>query len=164
MIRRDRGHRPDRASNDRSETARSGHDGIADHSKTWRFTLRAEPEACTWAFQAAFSGGPLLKRAKWTVCGSGQGAVATYQGWAGLMKGLTMLSATASAEAAGAVGSEVQFEIESSGADGTRCAMWLGSSASKMGFTTDARFMKPYVRAVEDQLRALDPSLAVTKD
>jgi hypothetical protein len=137
--------------------------GLRDHAKTWRFQLRAEPEACTQAFRAAFSKGPLLMKAKWALRTAGNGAVATYQGRSGLIKGITMLSARASSEEEGAIGSEVTFEIESSGPDGTVCAMWLSSSASKAGFTADARFMKPYMRAVEDQLRALDPSLSMAK-
>ena len=48
---------------------------------------------------------------------------ATYQGRAGLIKGITMLSATASSDEDGAVGPEVTFEVDSTGPDGTQCAM-----------------------------------------
>jgi hypothetical protein len=79
------------------------------------------------------------------------------------MKGFTMLSKTASSEQDAAIGSEVSFEVEESNAEGSKCAMWLSSSGSKMGLTTDARFMKPYMRAVEEKLRALDPAVSVSK-
>jgi hypothetical protein len=41
--------------------------------------------------------------------------------------------------------------------------MWLGSRGHKMGFTADAHFIKPYMRAVSDQLSQLYPSMQTQK-
>jgi hypothetical protein len=102
-------------------------------------------------------------KAKWAVEAYTDGAVATYQGRAGLMKGLTLLSSRASDEEQGAIGSEVTFEVEDSTDGVSTCAMWLSSRTSTVGFTADGRFFRPYMRAVEDHLRQIDPSLQVQK-
>jgi hypothetical protein len=138
--------------------------GLLDHQKTWRFTVRAPSAACIDAFMAAFTeGGPLIKRAKWAVARNKGGAAATYKGRVGLVAAVTTLSATASAEEAGAIGSVVRFEIVSSDDGATTCDMWLSVRGTRMGTTADARFIKPYMRVVEARLRALDPHLTVGK-
>jgi hypothetical protein len=74
---------------------------------------------------------------------------------------LLRLSELARSEEAGAVGSEVRFEIEQQSSGQTVRAMWLASGSTRLGFTNNARFFKPYMRAVEDQLRLIDPTLQV---
>jgi hypothetical protein len=138
--------------------------GILDHRKTWRFRVNGSEQDCMAAFRQAFStGGGLIARAKWDVRRSGNGAVAVYRGRAGLVKVATIMSSTASAEEDSAVGSEVKFEIEDVSAGTVTCAMWLSSGGSSLGFTSDARFFRPYMRAVEDQLRRVDSSVSVSK-
>lgn len=66
------------------------------------------------------------------------------------------------------MGSTVTFEIEESRAGQTVCAMWLSYSgragvAGILGVTSDARFMRPYMRAVGKQLREIDPNVKVEK-
>jgi hypothetical protein len=103
-------------------------------------------------------------KAKWKIDRSGSRAVAVYEGRKGVVAMATMMMERAQAEEDGALGSQVTFEVEES-ADGlTICAMWLSSSASRMGFTNDGRFMRPYMRAVESKLREIDPALAIVKD
>lgn len=139
---------------------------LMDHRKTWRFRLHGSSDQCVTAFARAFSkeGGGVLARAKWDVRPSGKGAVAVYRGRSGVIGVATMLSSTASAEQENAIGSEVTFEVEEITADGTAtCAMWLSSGSSTMGFTSDGRFFRPYMRAVEDQLRRIDPAVQVAK-
>jgi len=139
---------------------------ILDHRKTWRFQLKGAPGDCVAAFNAAFTApgsGGVIAKAKWEVRQSGNGAAAIYRGRAGLIKGLTILSATATSEEQGAIGSEVSFEIESAAGGQVTCAMWLSSGASTLGFTNDGRFFRPYMRAVEGRLRRVDPNLNVRK-
>lgn len=139
---------------------------LTDHRKTWRFRVHGSSDQCVAAFGQAFSkaSGGLLARAKWDVRPSGNGAVAVYRGRSGVIGVATMLSSTASAEQDNALGSEVTFEIEGTAADGTvTCAMWLSNGSTTIGFTSDARFFRPYMRAVEDQLRRIDPGVEVAK-
>jgi hypothetical protein len=137
--------------------------GLLDHRRTWRFRVAGSEDDCVMAFQNAFSSGAHLMKAKWAVEAYSDGATATYQGRAGLMKGLTLLSSRASDEEAGAIGSEVTFEVEDSTDGVSTCAMWLSSRSSTVGFTADGHFFRPYMRAVEDHLRQIDPSLQVQK-
>jgi hypothetical protein len=140
--------------------------GIMDHRKTWRFRLNGSPQQCAEAFRKAFtergSGGVLVK-AKWDVQQSGNQTVAIYRGRAGLIKGMTILSSTATSEEQNAIGSQVSFEVERAADGVSTCAMWLSSGSSTFGFTNDGRFFRPYMRAVEGQLRHVDPSLSVSK-
>jgi hypothetical protein len=139
--------------------------GFLDHKGTWRYHVQAPPQQCVERFVAAFSsGGGVFARARWDIERSGKGAVAIYQGRKGLVMAMTMFSQTASAEQEGAIGSKVTFEIEEVTGDRTVCAMWLSSLSTRMGFTNDARFMRPYMRAVETRLRELDPSVQVARD
>jgi hypothetical protein len=46
----------------------------------------------------------------------------------------------------------------------TICAMWLASRATRLGFTSDARFFKSYLRALEAQPRLEDPDLMVVRE
>jgi hypothetical protein len=140
------------------------HMGIFDHRKTWRFRVNGPPQDCVAAFTDAFSGGAHIMKAKWDISRSGNGAVATYRGRAGVMKALTVLSSRASDEEAGAIGSQVTFEVEDIADGAATCAMWLSSGSKSIGFTADGRFFRPYMRAVEDHLRQIDPALQVAKD
>lgn len=148
--------------------------GIMDHRRTWRFRLRATPEQCVAKFSEAFSGSaritvmglPTLNKVKanWSIRRSPSGAIATYEGRAGIGAALGMASSRAqAAEAESALGSEVTFEVEESSGDSTVCAMWLSSNGSMLGTTADARFIRPYMPAVEARLRELDPTLEVAK-
>lgn len=139
--------------------------GILDHRKQWQFTLTATPNACVRAFTSVFDGtrggGPLIARAKWQVQSTSQGAVATYLGRGGVIGALTMLTERGSNEQAGAVGSQINFETSAGEKGRTICRMWLSGSASTFGFTNDARFLRPYMRRVEDSLTEVDPRVEV---
>lgn len=138
--------------------------GLLDHRKTWRFTLVAPPDRCVAAFISAFDGsrsGPVLSRAKWDVGRKGQGAVASYKGRSGLIKGVTLLSSRASSEEDAALGSEITFKTERDAEGRTVCSMWLSSRGTALGFTADGRFFRPYMRMVQDALAELDPALLV---
>jgi hypothetical protein len=138
--------------------------GILDHRRTWHYRVHSTPQECVSAFARAFaSGGGLMIRAKWEVRQSFRGAVAVYAGRAGLIKGVTMLSARATSEQDAAVGSEVSFEVEEVTGETVQCAMRLSSRSSSRGFTADGRFFRPYMRAVESQLRLIDPRIEVSK-
>ena len=80
------------------------------------------------------------------------------------MRVTTGLSQIASNEQADAVGSVIRFVIEETDGQTTLCSMWLAESAQRLSFANDARFMKPYMRAVEDELRLIDPSVALLKE
>jgi hypothetical protein len=140
--------------------------GILDHRKTWRFQLNGSPQQCAEAFRKAFTergSGGVLAKAKWEVQQSGSQTVAIYRGRAGLIKGMTMLSSTATSEEQAAVGSQVTFQVERAAGGSSTCAMWLSAGSSTLGFTNDGRFFRPYMRAVEGQLRRVDPGLSVNK-
>lgn len=138
---------------------------MLDHRKTWHYRVAASEARCIRAFADSFShGGGVLARAKWDVAERADGAVATYRGRKGVIAAMTALSETASAEQEGAIGSEVKFEIVARDGDHVICAMWLASHGSRLGFTNDARFFRPYMRAVEDELRRLDPQTQVIKE
>jgi hypothetical protein len=139
--------------------------GLLDHRKTWRYKVAASPEQCVRGFVGAFSGkGGVLLKAKWSVARTPKGAVAVYEGRKGFANFVTAFSETAQSEEQGAVGSEVQFEIEDQSNGSTICAMWLASGATRLSFINDGRFFRPYMRAVEAQLRQVDPSLQVMKE
>jgi hypothetical protein len=137
---------------------------VLDHQRTWRFRVNAAPEVCFNAFRRAFSGGGVILRARWDIEMRDGDLAAVYQGRGGIMRVVTGMSTTASSEQEGAVGSEVRFTIESAADGQTVCAMWLASRGSTLGLTHDARFIKPYMRAVEAELRLVDPGVAVAKD
>jgi hypothetical protein len=138
--------------------------GIFDHAKTFRYRVTVPHEQAVHAFVDAFSsGGGLVARAHWKVRRTADGAVASYAGRKGLVGVMTAMSSRASAEQDGAIGSEVIFKQEERGAGYAVYAMWLASSARTLGFTSDGRFFRPYMRAVEDRLRAVDPSMQMMK-
>jgi hypothetical protein len=138
--------------------------GLLDHRKTWRFRVKASPDECVAKFHQAFSeGGGRLVKAKWSVERRNNAAVAVYEGRKGLGMVGAALSETARNEEAGAIGSEVQFEIEQVDNNHTVCAMWLASRGTKLGITADGRFFRPYMRSVETYLRQIDPSLQVER-
>lgn len=136
--------------------------GLLDHARTWRFTLDARPEQCVDAFMASFRKGGLSALGKWEVQRTPGGAVATYAGRAGAFGVLTALSQRASAEEESARGSQVSFVTEFDGRT-TVCEMWLSECATTWGLTSDARFMRPAMRAVADRLAELDAGLVVDK-
>jgi hypothetical protein len=139
--------------------------GLLDHKRTWRYRTRAAPEDCIQAFTEAFRGGSVLAKGKWSISRTASGAVATYEGRGGVIGGLSALSERAMAEREGALGSEVSFEIEERGENGTVCAMWLRQHGTILGaFTNDARFIRPHMRAVGKRLRELDPGLEIASD
>jgi hypothetical protein len=139
--------------------------GLLDHRRTWRYRVAAPESECIRAFVNAFSaGGGVLLRSKWKVQPGPTGAVAVYEGRKGILAATTLLSETATAEQGGALGSEVKFEVLGRDGEHTICEMWLASRASRVGFTNDARFFRPYMRAVEVELRRLDPSTQVAKE
>jgi len=87
-----------------------------------------------------------------------------YQGRRGLATATTLLSDTAANEQDGAIGSEIKFEVLGQDDDHTICSMWLAVRTSRIGFTNDGRFFRPYMRAVEAELQRIDPSVQVVKD
>jgi hypothetical protein len=144
--------------------------GLLDHRKQWTFEVNATPESCIQAFSAAFAkgGGPKLMKAKWAITTQpGQNglpvAVARYKGRAGIVGGLSGLSAMATSEQQGAEDSSVSFAVESNEGGKSTCSMWLGEYGSRMGLTADARFIRPYMQAVETSLRKVDPRLTAQK-
>ncbi len=141
--------------------------GILDHHKTWRFTLRATPEQCVRGFSSVFdgtrSGGPLITRAKWSVKPSRSSATAVYRGRGGIIGFATLFTQRGSNEQDSAIGSEVKFEAKAEGDGTTVCHMWLSSSATNLGFTSDARFLRPYMQRVQHSLAEIDPNLSVQR-
>jgi hypothetical protein len=129
----------------------------------WKYKVQAPPDKCLRAFIDGFSGsGGLIVKANWSVSQSSSGAVAVYQGRAGLGAVGGLLNSRSAAEGDSALGSEVHFEIERAEGGRTSCVMRVGSRGSMMGFTADARFFRPYLRAVEDELCRLDPSVEMS--
>jgi hypothetical protein len=143
--------------------------GVLDHRRTWGYVVQATPNQCLNAFHAAFSGsGGLIAKADWRVSRSRSEAVAVYKGRKGLGSIGGLLSRTSALEHDSAVGSTVTFKIEESHGGQTACTMWLSSSgragvAGLLGVTSDARFMRPYMRAVADKLREIDPNARIEK-
>lgn len=153
--------------------------GIFDHRKTWRFTTRASDDECFEAFRSAFitKRNPLLVGGRWTVDRTPAGATATYGGRAGLASYTTQVAWGTTGnqtrfEADAAIGSKVRFELDED-SDPLQYmktwSMWLGSS-TKVGFglvptvfVADARFIRPHLRQVETNLRAIDPRLTTTR-
>jgi hypothetical protein len=142
--------------------------GMLDHRRTWRYDVKASPNQCMEAFARAFSGpGGLVTKAKWGVKRTSKGAVAVYEGRKGLGALGGIMSKTAALEQDTALGSEVQFEVDENHDGRTVCTMWLGSSgragiAGIVGVTSDARFIRPYMQAVQKEMLALDPSAQIS--
>jgi hypothetical protein len=127
---------------------------------SWRYELNARPEECVDAFLEAFSGrGGLLAKGNWSVSRNGAGALATYQGRAGIGAIAGAGSGRQAAEMESAIGSVVKFEVKVAAEHRASCTMRIEARGSTMGFTSDARFIRPYLRAVEKNLRRIDPSL-----
>ncbi|WP_042406270.1 hypothetical protein [Streptacidiphilus carbonis] len=141
--------------------------GLLDHRKSWRFTLAAPPDRCLRGFTSVFDGtrrgGPIFTRAKWALKQTPSGAVAAYQGRSGVVGFLTMMTEKGSHEQAGAVGSQVTFEMDADANGTTVCNMWLNLSSTTLGFTNDARFIRPYMRRVQLSLKEIDPQLIVQR-
>ncbi|RKQ93812.1 hypothetical protein C8N24_3686 [Solirubrobacter pauli] len=144
--------------------------GFLDHRRTWRYDVAASREACIEAFVRAFSGrGGLVAKASWEVRTTDRGALAIYLGRKGLGAAAGMLTDAGAREQDSAIGSEVALQIEKTGSDRTLCSVRLASSGriglpGLLGVTSDARFIRPYMRAVQDELRALDSSVIISHD
>lgn len=135
-----------------------------DHKRTWRFRVAATPKECLEAFERGFSKQVVVLRARWEITRSGNELRAIYQGRGGLMRVVTGMSKVATAEQSGAQGSEVKFVVDGTDDGHTVCSMWLAEWASRIGFTNDARFIRPYLRAVETELRTIDTTVGVLKE
>ena len=142
--------------------------GMLDHRRTWRFEVNASSSQCVEAFARAFSGpGGILVKADWGIDRTGTGAVAVYKGRKGIGAIGGALSKTAALEQDTALGSEVKFEIDGHSDGRAVCSMWLSSSGRAgigglLGATSDARFIRPYMQAVQKELRSLDPSARIS--
>ena len=126
----------------------------------WTYRVDSSPDQCATAFMDAFAGrGGLIAKGNWSVSRAGSGAVAIYQGRAGIGAITGGGTGRQAAEMESAIGTKVKFEVEGSTKGRVACAMRVEARGSTMGFTSDARFFRPYLRAVEKNLRCLDPSL-----
>lgn len=141
--------------------------GLLDHRRDWHYEVSASPAECIRAFTAAFSGkGGLIAKARWSVRATASSATATYEGRKGIGAAAGILSKTAAQEGDTAIGSQVSFNVRDSDGDKTRCSMSLASSgrsgvAGLLGATSDARFIRPYMQAVGDEMLKLDPSARI---
>lgn len=139
--------------------------GLMDHKRTWRYRVRATPEQCIQQFSNAFKTGGLTRMGSWDVKRSGSGAVALYEGAGGAWAiGRALAGERAANIEAGAVGSEVRFEIENVTDGYTECSMWLANHGTQFGFTNDAGIFRRHMQGVQRHLRKLDPALHVSKD
>ncbi|MDA0167069.1 hypothetical protein OM076_42810 [Solirubrobacter ginsenosidimutans] len=91
--------------------------------------------------------------------------MATYEGRKGL-GALGTMSKTSVHDADSAIGSEVTFQTSGNGNGRTECSMSLSSFGRAgigglLGATSDARFIRPYMQAVEKEIRALDPGARI---
>lgn len=138
--------------------------GLLDHRRDWHYEVSASPADCIRAFAAAFNGkGGLVSKARWSVRTTANSATATYEGRKGIGAAGGVLSKTSAQEADTAIGSQVSFKIDGSDRGKTRCSMLLTSSgrsgiAGLLGATSDARFIRPYMQAVADELLKIDPN------
>jgi hypothetical protein len=143
---------------------REGIMGLLDHRRDWCYEVSASPAECIRAFMAAFTGkGGLVAKARWSVRTTATSAVATYEGRKGIGAVGGILSKTSAQESDTAIGSQVSFNIDDSDGGKTRCSMSLTYSgrsgvAGLLGVTSDARFIRPYMQAVGDELLKLDPN------
>jgi hypothetical protein len=141
--------------------------GILDQNKQWDFMVHAPEQACVAAFQSAFLKGGLLRSAKWRFGVENDGAtsyyqVAVFKGRAGLGGLLNSMSKRGSEQSRAAIGSTIAFSTaEVPG--GSRCSMWLKSATTQMGFKNEASLLRHYMRAVESELRKLDPQMQLSK-
>jgi hypothetical protein len=141
--------------------------GMLDHRRTWKYDVSASTAECLDAFGRAFSGsGGLVAKARWDLQRTNRSAVAVYQGRKGL-GALGSLSKTSAHEADTAIGSTVTFRIEDSANGRTTCSMWLSSSGRAgigglLGATSDARFIRPYMQAVEKEMRRIDHAVRIS--
>jgi hypothetical protein len=141
--------------------------GLLDHRRDWHYEVSASPAECVRAFTVAFNGkGGLVSKARWSVRATANSATATYEGRKGIGAVGGILSKTAAQEADTAIGSKVSFNIDASDGGKTRCSMSLALSgrsgiAGLLGATSDARFIRPYMQAVGDEMLKLDPNAQV---
>lgn len=141
--------------------------GLLDHRRDWHYQVSASPADCMRAFTAAFNGkGGLVAKARWSVRTTANSATATYGGRKGIGAVGGFLSKTSAQEADTAIGSQVSFNIDGSDGGKTHCSMLLTSSgrsgvAGLLGATSDARFIRPYMQAVADELLTLDPNARI---
>ena len=139
--------------------------GLMDHRASWEFHVNAPASDCITAFAQAMTGGSKfsLTASSWKVVPFSGGADAVYQGRGGAIGALTALTGQGGPEEDSAVGSKVEFRTQPSGDGRTICRMHLAQSGRRVGFTSDARFIRPAMQRVEAGLRQIDSSLSVTK-
>jgi hypothetical protein len=141
--------------------------GLLDHRRGWHYEVSASPAECIQAFAAAFNGkGGLIAKARWSIRATADSATATYEGRKGIGAVGGVVSKTSAQEADTALGSKVSFNIDSGDGTKTRCSMLLTYSgrsgvAGLLGATSDGRFIRPYMQAVADEMRKLDPNVRV---
>lgn len=149
---------------------------MLNHSKTWQFSLTAQPKACADAFRSVMGASPgfRLRGVKWDLeddsvtLESGEeitdAIVATYMERAGFAKVNTgLFGERGEAAEARAVGSQISFAYQADGAGRTECCMWLSRSGKTMGLTADAGYMRSYMTSVEKALRRLDAGMSVRR-
>jgi hypothetical protein len=133
---------------------------LMDHLRVWQFETSLSPADCLGAFEQGLASSGLM-RGKWSVEVQGDRAVATYAGRRGFGALGSMMSETSEAEEARAAGTRLVFAVVA-GEDTTRCTMQLAQRSTRLGFTNDARFIRPSMRAVGSRLRTLDPQCSQT--
>lgn len=141
--------------------------GIMDHTRTWHLETSAAPTDCVRAVVDCLGGrSGAIVGSEWSVAVSGDDSsrtvVATYQGRAGVVGVLSMLSQRARREEAAAVGSQLTFTATVAGA-GTTCTMAMTRVGKIAMFTADARFFRSAMNRVARRLRDNDAALDVVK-
>jgi len=141
--------------------------GLLDHRRTWHYEVSAAPADCIRAFATAFnSRGGLRAKAKWSIRTGSDSATATYEGRQGLAAAAAVLSKTVTQETDTAIGSQVTFRINEVNGSRTRCSMALTAEgrsgiAGLLGHTSDAGVIRPYMQAVANEIRKLDPAAQI---
>lgn len=142
--------------------------GLLDHRRQWVFEVAGSPAQCIDAFMRAFTGsGGLVAKASWDLSPTAEGAMAVYKGRRGIGALGSVMSQTVAFEQDTALGSKVTLEVDGSSGGRTQCSMWLSESgragiAGLFGVTSDARFIRPYMQAVRDEMLVLDPGARIT--
>ncbi len=142
--------------------------GINDHRRTFEFHVHAPAQVCASAFQRAMSASKAwsITGSKWEFSQRGPVTVAVYQGRSDLMEFFGAFAGgrsgdVARAEAANAIGSEVEFNVVGTDEQGcTVCRMHLATrGVSSAVFTSDARFIRPAMQRVARELATIDPHM-----
>ncbi len=143
--------------------------GIMDHTRTWHFETNASPADCVGVFADCLGArNGAIMGSRWNIETSGGDdalkAVATYEGRAGVIGAVSMVSARAHLEQAAALGSQMTFTATAR-ADGTTTCTMAMTRVSKMYlfFTADARFFRSAMSRFARQLRNHDAGLRLAK-